>query len=94
MLAAVNILFLKRSRRNIGSATLVSINGKATRRASPEARDAITHGLLQPIEELPDGMTAYVTTTRARISPSAKVTLPQTSSFLFFPINPTSSSFR
>ena len=44
---------LKRSIRNIGSSTRVSMTGNATRRASPITSAAITNGSRHPIASLP-----------------------------------------
>jgi hypothetical protein len=52
-LPALNALILNNSSLNIGSATRLSINGKATRRPTPATREAMTHGLPQPIAEFP-----------------------------------------
>ena len=58
MFAAVNIRFLKRSSRNIGSETRLSTNGKGASRANPAASEPMTQGLPQPMDEVPYGFRA------------------------------------
>ena len=56
MLPAAKLRFLNRSSLNIGSATWRSMNGNATNKAAPLAKEATTQGLPQPIGEVPYGV--------------------------------------
>ena len=80
MLPAVNIRMRNSSSRNMGSGTRRSTAMKTTSRARPPAISPMTHGLPQPMLELPYGWMAYVKPTRTSVSPTAKSTLPGMSS--------------
>ena len=68
-----------RARRNIGSATRLSMTAKAISEVTAPAISTSTRGLAHPVGAPPYGLMPKVTATMIRIRPSAKVTLPHQS---------------
>jgi hypothetical protein len=55
MLPILKALILKRSSLNNGSVARCSMNGNAMSKPAPVTRDAITKGLVHPMDEVPYG---------------------------------------
>jgi hypothetical protein len=75
-LPAAKALIRNRSRRTMGSATLVSATQKAASSPMPAAMPPSTHGLVQPVAWPPYGWIPWVIATRIAAVPAVKVTLP------------------